>query len=376
MALTIATLEETSKILGDAIHGDYVARGRMKAIVEGQPVLNESISTSDLAQTFAYVNNAELMRQYAAVTPTWTQFAKRDVFEDFKPKTKRELIFNEDQDLAENGGHVTAPGSLPVVPEATEYPTFRWTTSAEQMSIHKNGARVPFTWEAVINDEWGFIQSLPGQLLVFARNTEETEAVKVLASTTGPNPDTFNAGNGNAPGTAKLSLDSLKAAKKAIRNRKVNGNYVTVNKFALVVPTAMRDDAEELLKITTVERVQGAGTAEEVRTVSSTGNGDVTLVVNDWLGKVDKSANAGTTWYLVPLNGSDGTRDSIVVNFLRNHEKPELTVKTSGHAYLGGGEVPSLEGSLRNDTTEYRVRHVVTGGYWDAQGTYASIGTV
>lgn len=369
-------LEETSKVWADALNGDFGARGRMKAIVDGAPVLNESISSSDLAHTFAYVNNATLAAQYAKVTPTWTQFAKRDVFEDFKPKTQREFLWAEDVDLAENGGHPTAPGSLPTVPEATEYPSFRSTTSAKQLGLHKKGARMPFTWESVINDEWGFIQSIPGKLLEFAINTEETEAVKVLATATGPNPATFNADNGNAVDNKKLSLDSLKAAKRAIRARKVNGQYVTVNKFALVVPTTMQDDAAELLKVTQVERVEGAGTETEVRTIAATNNGDVTLVVNDWLTKIDGSANAATTWYLVPLNGSDGTRDSIVVNFLRRHERPELTIAASGQLYVGGGEVPGLEGGLRNDTSEYRVRHVVTGGYWYGSSMYASTGAV
>lgn len=371
--LTLKALEETSKVLGEAINGDFIARGRIKQLVDQGHVLNESISSSDLARTFSFTTNASLQAQYAKVDFTWTKFAKRDVFEDFKPKRKKELIFNEDQALAENGGHVTAPGSLPVVPEQTEYPTFNWTTSGNELALYKTGARVGFGWEAVINDEWELIRSLPSQLLVYATNTEETEAVKVLASTTGPNPDTFK--GVAAPSTAPLSLASLKAAKTEIRYRQVNGNYVTVSKFALVVPTTLRDYAEELLKITEIERVEGAGTSTEVRTKSQTGNSDVTLVVNDWLTKVDKSANRDTTWYLVPIGGNDGTRDSIVVNFLRNHEKPELTQSTTGHSYVGGGEVPTLEGSLRNDTSEYRVRHVVTGGYWHNHALFASTGS-
>ena len=373
--LTKATLNETLAILGDAFQGDHLARGRVKALVQGGSVLNESISSSDLARTFVYATNQSLEKQYAAAPKTWTQFAGREVFEDFTPRDRKEFLFEEDVDLAENGGHETAPGSLPVVPEGTEYPTFRFTTSAKRMSTLKHGARIGFTWEDVINDRWSFIQSLPGQLMKYALNTEETEAVQVLATKAGPNPETFNAANGNAVDNKKLSLANLKAAKKGVRNRKVNGQLVSVNSFALVVPTSMRDDAEAILKIAEVERVEGAGTATEVRTKEATSNGDVTLVVNDYLGKVDQSANSATTWYLVPLNGNDGTRDSITVNFLRNNEKPLLTMQASGQLYVGGGEVPGLEGSLLNDTSQYRVRHVVSGGYWNAHAMYASTGT-
>lgn len=368
------TLEEVSKVFGDAVHGDFVARGRIKAIVDGNASLTEAISTSDLARTFNTVTRQALVSQYADLPSNWTQFAKRNVLEDFKPTYFREFLFADDTQLAENAGHVTAPGSLPVVPELTEYPTFVWTTSENQIQLHKNGARTGFSWEAVINDEWGFIQSLPGQLAKFAKNTEETEAVKVLASPTGPNSDTFNASNGNAADTAALSLDSLRAAKRAVRARKVNGNYVTVPKFALVVPTAMEDQARDILSITQLEVTEN--TADGTRTYKTgTSNSDVTLVVNDWLAKVDQSANAATTWYLVPLAGNDGTRDSILVNFLRNHEAPEFRQSGNTGLYLGGGNVPSLEGSLRNDDVEYRVRHVVAGGYNYAAAMYASTGT-
>ena len=369
-------IEETAKIFGDALHGDFRARGIIKSVVDGQ--LSEAISSSDLAQTFAFVNAAALQAQYATLPTTWTEFAKRDIFEDFKPKFQKELVFDYDQDLADNGGHVTAPGSLPVVPELTEYPAFSFTTSAKALSIYKSGARIGFSWEDVINDNWNFITSLPGRTAQYAKNTEETEAVKVLVTATGANPDTFNATNLNVVDNKQLSIDSLAYAKRTVRQRKWNNNFITVPKFALVVPSAMRDWAERILKITEIESVSGdpavAGKGQQ-RFKSQVSNSDVVLVVNDWLTQIDKSANAGTSWYLVPYQGSDGIRDCVVVNFLRNHEAPEFRQSNAGGLFLGGGAVPTLAGSLRNDDAEYRVRHVVRGGFWFASNSYASTGT-
>jgi hypothetical protein len=369
-------IEETAKIFGDALHGDFRARGIIKSVVDGQ--LSEAISSSDLAQTFAFVNAAALQAQYATLPTTWTEFAKRDIFEDFKPKFQKELVFDYDQDLADNGGHVTAPGSLPVVPELTEYPAFSFTTSAKALSIYKSGARIGFSWEDVINDNWNFIAQLPGRMAQYAKNTEETEAVKVLVTAAGANPDTFNATNLNAVDNKQLSIDSLAYAKRTVRQRKWNNNFITVPKFALVVPSAMRDWAERILKITEIESVSGdpavAGKGQQ-RFKSQVSNSDVVLVVNDWLTQIDKSANAGTSWYLVPYQGSDGIRDCVVVNFLRNHEAPEFRQSNAGGLFLGGGAVPTLAGSLRNDDAEYRVRHVVRGGFWFASNSYASTGT-
>jgi hypothetical protein len=373
--MELQKLEEVADVFGSAVNGDFRARGIIKSVVDGQ--VSEAISSSDLAQTFAYVNAAELQKQYALLPQTWPQFAKRDLFEDFKPKYQKQLVFDQDQQLASNGGHATAPGSLPVVPELTEYPAFSFTTSAKALSLYKEGARIGFSWEDVINDNWGFIASLPGEMARMARNTEETEAVKVLADVNGPNAGTFNAGNQNAADNKVLSLDSLAFAKRAVRNRKVNNNYVTVPKFALVVPTTMKDQAERILKISSLELVVGDGTAggDQRRYTTQTSNSDVVLVVNDWLTQIDKSGTNASTWYLVPFGGSDGVRDAVVVNFLRNHEAPEFRQSNAGGLFLGGGAVPTLAGSLRNDDAEYRVRHVVTGGYWYGAGCYASTGT-
>lgn len=369
-------LIETAAIFKDALKGDFRARGRIKQIVSEGYVLNEAISTSDLARTFAYANSAELLKQYAALPTTWTQFAKRDVFEDFKPKRKKEFLFNGSIDLDENGGHPTAVHSLPVVPELTEYPPFRWSTSEKGLTLLKKGARVPFSWEDVINDEWGFIASLPGEMARIAKTTEETSALDVLVNAAGVNTTTFSAQNGNAMGTTgvggtrhKLSLNALEFAKREVRSRQVNGNYVTVQKFALIVPTNLQTTAERILGLGTVEVTEG-----DLKFTTSTSNGDVVLVVNDYLTQINKSANAATTWFLVPLNGNDGVRDSIVVNFLRNHEAPEFRQSGNTGLYLGGGAVPSLEGSLLNDDIEYRVRHVVAGGFWFGASMYASTG--
>ena len=366
-------LEEVSKVFGDAIHGDYRAQGLIKALAKGDVIeagLSEAISTSDLSNTFNFVTRAAVTKQYSELPSTWTSFAKRQTLPNFNLATFREFDFIDTVDLAENGGHVTAPASLPVVPELTEYPSFRFTTGKNQVKLNKRGARVPFSWEAVINDEWSFISSLPGQLAKFAKNSEELEAVGVLASTTGPNAGTFNGTNGNTNATNYLlSLDALSLAKEAVKQRKVNGNYINVTKWALVVPTTLEEAAKRILNLSTLEVTQG-----NLKYTTTTNNSDITLVVNDWLTKVDLSANAATTWYLVPLNGTDGTRDSIIVAFLNGHEAPEFRQSGNTGQFLGGGNVPSLEGSLLNDDVEYRVRHVVTGAYLYPQALFNSTG--
>lgn len=374
--MTIQTIEEAGKIFGFALHGDRTAQGRIKALVDGTAYITESFSTSDLAAAFAIGTSQTLEAQYAKRVQTWKDFAVKKTFNDFKPQYFRELVLDSDVNLDENGGRTTLPGSLPRVPEGTEYPSFSFTTSRHGIILYKEGARFPFTWEMVINDEWELIKSIPGQMLDYAGNTEDTEAYGILTSPAGPNSTTFSVGNGNTntglfAAEHPLSLDALVLAKKAIRARKVNGNYVSVPKFRLLVPTAMKDRAEYILGVKELT-IRNAGNTTEIKT--GVANSDVVLTATDWLTEIDQSATAATTWYLVPDGGKTSKRDSIGVGFLQNHESPDLRVSGNTGNRLGGGSIPGLEGSLLNDDIEYRVRHVVAGCFLNGEGLLASKG--
>lgn len=373
-------IQEAAKLLGSALEGDRRAQGRIKGIVDGSSYISsvsEAVSSSALAAAFAIATTQKLQNQYAKLTPAWTDFATKKTFPDFRPQFLRELLFDTDQNLATNGGEATLPESLPNIPENTEYPTFGFTTSASGIILSKKGVRFGFTWEMVVNDEWDTISEIPGKLVQFASNTEDTQAFGLLASATGPNASTFNVGNGNTnvglfDKQYKLSLDSLVLAKKAIRARLVNGNPVSVPKFRLIVPTAMKDQAEYILSIKELKLRNATNTTE---VTASTANSDVALTATDWLPKIDKSGNANTTWYLVPDKGVDAVRKSLIVGFLQNNEKPDLRISSDTGRYIGGGEVPGLEGSMLNDNIEYRVRHVVNGALLNGQALLASTGT-
>jgi len=371
-------ITEASKVFGAALHGDRTAQGRVKALVDGTAYITESVSSSDLAAAFAIGTQQTLQAQYAALSHSWTDFAVKKTFNDFKPQFLRELVLDSSVNLATNGGIATKPQSLPRIPERTEYPKFGFTTSENGILLAKNGASFDFTWEMVINDEWELIQSIPGKLLEFASNTEDTEAYGILATAAGPNTATFSTGNANTNATGTLfdkeyalGIDALTLAKRAIRARKVNGRRVTVPKFRLLVPLALKDRAEAILNTTELV-LRNSGNTKEAKIAVT--NSDVELTATDWLEQIDVSATAATTWYLVPDKGFDGVRNSLAVGFLQNHEAPELRVSANGGNYIGGGAVPFGAGSLVNDSSEYRVRHVVTGAFLNGQALLASKG--
>jgi hypothetical protein len=374
-------LIEAAKLWGAAIHGDRVAQGAIKSAVlnESSQFLSESISTSDLVRTFTASLNQQLVSQYADAPKPWQDYATRHELNDFRPENVREFNWDDVANLASNGGVATGYRSLPNVPEATEYPSLGWTQSVNAISTRKNGIRVPFTWEDVVNDHWGFIASIPEELINLALNTEQTEASRQLASPTGPNANTFTglaahdsqAGPTNFDQDYPLTIDSLLLAKKSIRKRVYNKRLVNVQNFRLVVPLSLKDQAEAVLGTTELEVRNSSNTRI---TKIKPGNTDVKLTVDEWLTNIDTSATAATTWYLVPDGGKDTTRESIALGFLKGHTNPDVRVSANTGQYIDGSDVPGLEGSFADDTIDMRVRHTVASSLVYNVGMLASKG--
>lgn len=369
-------VDEITDWLKAASNGSYMAQAQLK---------EAAISTTDFPAVFTDIKNAQLQAKYALETErNWTKIAKRVQVPNFLPQSFIDLGWDDaafDDILTTNGGVATVPGTLPNVPEATEYPTaFKLYSSSEQFSIGKAGARIPFTFEAIINDQWGIVDDLPQWLLRLALDSEEAEVAKLLTDGDGPNSAFFNAANGNllafggnAAGQAALTRDTLKAALKQANSHKSGPNSnrpVRFSKFALVVPAALEDTAREIVNGPRTFIVSD-GNLQYTQTFEF--GAQFEIVVVDWLDRIDATHGA-TSWYVVPFGG-EGARTSLGLAFLKNHEAPELRVHNETGIYLGGGDVPKREGSFLNDTWELRIRHIYGGLALNGGiGTVASTG--
>ena len=367
MAITQKRYDYVANLVEGALKGDYVAQGAIKNEVRSarKVELEESHTTSDFPTVLRSITEAAFLGQYDQIQSVYPQYTRQYNVNNLRPQAFYSLAINNSNLPDQNGGDTTtkdAPGGLVRIPELTEFPTVSFVASETSFGVAKYGARVNFSFEMLLNDEWGVLESLPTQLAQLARNQEDIVATEVLASTTGPNATFFNATNANRFVTADgysvnnpaLSIDAIVEAQSHITSRTFNGNPVTVASFALMVPPALEAEARRLLG---VSAFQIDDPINGVYTYANPVSG-IQLIVNPWLTVVDKSANVNTTWYLLPV-GSAGIRPAVVFSKIRGRETPELRISSATGNYLGGGEVPGREGNFVNDDIEFRVRHFV-----------------
>jgi hypothetical protein len=368
---------EFLRLKREAEFGSPVAMGRLR----------EAVSSGDFPLLFQSISQASMLGQYADLPQQWPTFSVRTTVPDFRPArmVRWDTVAGQSQTTDYNGGAERHVRALPRIPELTEYPTFNLTTEGTDYFVNKYGARFPFSWEAFMNDELRVLQQLPTEMARWARDTEDVLTTGVLATATGPNADFFNttedfggqapAGN-YVPGNPPLTLDALEHAINYIGMRQVNGRQVRVQNFVLLVPPSLALTAQEIAQGTTYLRVRQLPDGTEMRqNVSSPVAGRFTVVESPWLPLIDTSANASTTWYLVPAGGQTERGPAIVTAFLRGHETPEVRVMGDTGRALGGGEINAFEGSFSHDDIQYRVRSIIGAAGIDASAVAVSLGT-
>lgn len=376
----IHTAVQLAEKLAEAKGGGHMARAQLK----------EALSTSDLPELFRVVNQYAMLNQYQQVQPIWEQFSTRWGVPDFRPQRFMRWETDLSQLVNSNGGFARQPLALPRIPELTEYPTFALEAEEELFGINKYGGRYAFSFESILNDEYSIIQQLPGEMAGSARDTEDVLTTGVLAGPTGMNPAFFNTGwdfgpgapNGNImEGNPELTLDALTTAIAQITARRLgnaNQRPVRIQRWVLVVPPSLEMTADTILAQANIIRTVPQPDGSELQTTMANPlSGRVRRVTNEWLPILDTSETSADTWYLLPdgAAASGRNRPAIITTFLDGREAPELRISGDTGNYIGGGEVPGLEGSFVNDDVQYRVRHITGAVGVDPSGTMASNGS-
>jgi hypothetical protein len=335
--------------LMEALDGNRIAQAQVKA---------EAFSSADFPLAFQRINQMTLQSALETYQPVWPAVGKRVVLDNLKPARSFRLDVDTTNLLNNNGGKPRVPGTLPRIPEGTEYPGFTFTQSEYEYGTAKNGGRISMTWEAFQNDDWGQIAALPNQMLDLATWTEESEVFsQYYVMTGGYNPTLFGTAN-NLTGNPALTLNSLQAAKAmavlppptpagGIPRRNTN------QRWALLVGTAQEAAADQLLGITQIKSTDANGN-EFLTNPNLSGIVRVTVPALPYLAASNSYVQT-TGWALVPYGGESYYGETVIGATLRGRETPQLRIKNDQGQALGGGALSPWDGDFDADSIQIRI---------------------
>ena len=240
--------------------------------------------------------------------------------------------------------------------------------TATTYAVEDYDAKSVINRQAIINDDLGYLTSIPDELAEAARMTEMQSWTATHWTTTGPNNLTSLTSN------PVLDVAGLKAAFTQIMTVQDPDSSVPIMVDApvLEVCPGLAIAAQEVIKATSIE----------VRTASgSAGRNFITdnwiddfigaLIINRWSPTITTS-NDDTSWCLFarPRLG----RSCFETAFLRGREAPRLYVKAPNKLSIGGGLAPINEGDFDNNNIEYKVEHAFVHKIVDTRYGYGSTG--
>jgi hypothetical protein len=331
--------------------------------------LEEAMTTSDFPLYMGEVLDRNVLAGYRDYTPTWPNFAKRRIVRDFRPA----------RDYVLDGGEAV----LDEVKQQGEYPARSLTEGRYELTVKKYGARMPFSWETMVNDEFDLFSDIPQRFGKAARRTEDRRAVELFVDTNGPHASLYTAGNknivnianGGAANNPALSISGLQDAMIVLSNMKdADGLPIEIETVHLVVPPGLEITAENILNALQLELTADGGDANRKLITANWMKNRTRLSVVRIYPIVAATANGQRSWHLF-ADPADG-RPALQVGFLRGHEDPEVFMKSPNAQRLGaGGLINPMDGDFDSDSIDHKVRHVVGGSRVEPKATVASNGS-
>jgi hypothetical protein len=332
---------EAAKLFNEGVAGkSAAAEYRMK----------EAFSTSDFPKLLGAAFQVEARDRYQDTTPEWQGIAAERKVIDFRPAKVIDV----------NGGR----DAFEDVSEGEEYKGRSLTEAEFTFSAGKTGNSFGLTFEARKNNQYYQLLDFPGRFGTSARATEDAKVFGTFVDAAGPKAAFFS-----VIGNKTLTADNLLAAYKTVVARK-DADGIPVNfggrPLTLLVPPALVFEAEAIVNEPTVSN---GGTSTKKNPLF----GKFTVVSSWRLAVIDQSANANTTWYLLPPKDSDAASLGKVT--MVGEETVDIRVKRDQGERPDGGAIGIEEGSFNDDTIWFRGRHITGGAKLDTTGAYASTGT-
>lgn len=249
------------------------------------------MSSTDFPNIMGSNVNRTLRRAYTFYEPTFTQWASRGTFKDFRAKNVIQL------------GDVT---KMSKIQEGGEYKYGNLSDAAETYKPDKYGLIIPITWESLINDDLNAFSRIPTSIANKARLLQSDLVYTILSANAalGDGVALFHATHANLAGAgAAIDIAPLQAGRKAIRTQK------DLNK-------------KDVLNLTPTFLIVGPNSELAAYQFTSTNyvpiaNGTINPTYNASLKVVVDPRISGNEWYLAC---SPAQIDTVEYSFLEGEE--------------------------------------------------------
>lgn len=357
------TQAETGLVLNETIQGSRMASA----------LFQEAMVRSDMPITFNQISNMELVPQYKESAPVWQEFSKRYQLKDLTEQSFVEVWPELAGGLpATEGGRKRIKNKAPRIGANNEYPTASINESTATIKAAKYGLRLPLTIEMIINDQLNILAEYPAALAVYMRTLEDIVTAEALVDENGIIAGIPRLAASLALGTvtdAPLNEKSLEAAAQQLDDTEVHGFRANLTGTRLVVPRKLKRQAERITSIPGWDRTDGSRKYYEANP-----NVGIAVTVLDALSWVNISESSDTAWFLMVDASGPGGRPGLVTAFLRGFDAPQQFISSPNALTPAGGLADWKDGSFRNDSIEFKVRHFVGAKAIYTEGIVASSG--
>jgi len=285
--------------------------------------LAEAITSTDFSYLLTADMNAQLMGLYAQFPVSYQNWTRAVGVNDFKSAPLPALELPDDilSDRGENEGlTLTTLGE-----------------SNYSIKVLNKAKGITLTRQAIINDALGAFNAVPEYFARMAQNTAEYLATSKIAISTGPDTTLFPTNNSNANYTTnELSISSLKAAINMLATQTdTNDNQLNLVPRGIMVPPALADKANEVVKALTIERYD---LTSEVgyKTTGNNPYAGLEISVNKMIPRIQSSNTyKNKCWYLYADPAVN--RPTVAFATLRSNPTPRIFREMPTAQEIGGG---------------------------------------
>lgn len=317
--------------------------------------LAETLSTSDAPFSFAHVINLKNLPVYEEQIPVFDPIVDVQTVPDFNPATFYNLSFNSAglEYGEDNNGQRIAPrvGEL----DTYQY-AFGYTQESLNAAVQKRGFKFGLSLEQAVNDVYGTVNRVPGDMQQVGQKTKEYVVHRALVNGVGAGQQLasgtdYVTGN-TVAANSDISAAAIRVALAQLAARTdSNGNRIPISgSYYLVVPLGQADQINWMLStarsayaIQDGQLTYRPGAPDALSRVSG-------IIEDEWLTDLD-------SWYLVPAKGTT-PRPALIQLELEGYTIPEVYVSNFNGAPVAGGASgsPFQAFSFDNDSVDFKFR--------------------